>query len=212
VQIARLKTGDSVYIWAEGGSERGAPEFAVEIVEKNRFWVEAESLGLKVGDRVLILRSIAGDARYRTACEVASLVASKVAFEELGEWQRVQARDSVRIVIPSTPIEAQLRDSKSDSFEMTMLDLSNGGLMAESAEKLECGDEIDCRFQLSESDDELNLRARVVRRSASSTHPKTRHCIAVEFLKMPDSVEASLTRWVFREEIRRNNLRRGTEL
>jgi hypothetical protein len=206
VQIARLESGDTISIWAEGAREGDAPTFSVEIVERDRIWVTAGSLGLKLGDQVLIHRSVVDDARYRAPFEVVSLVRSSVAFEALGVWQRNQDRGSVRVMTPNIPVAAQSRDS--DDFELTMLNLSNGGMMVESAVALAPGDEFDCRFQLPECETEFSLSARVVRRACSDSHPTTRHCLAVEFLRVPDSIEAGLTRFVFHEEIRRNNARR----
>jgi hypothetical protein len=206
VQISQLEPGDTIHIWAEGARESDTPAFSIEIAEKDRIWVVAESLGLKLGDRVLILRSVAGDARYQAPYEVVSLVAASVAFEALGDWQRVQDRGSIRAMTPNIPVTARSRGS--GAFEMTMLNLSNGGMMVESAVALAPGDEFDCRFRLPECETEFNLSARVVRQTRSGMHPTTQHCLAVQFLRLSDSIEAGITRFVFREEIRRNNIRK----
>lgn len=211
MELGRLKPGEVVRVLFDGAPRRGVM-LPVEMAEKRRVWLVAADCELALGERVVIERAVDGDARYRGSFDVVSRVHPNLAFEPVGEWLRVQARDFARVATDHLPLEGVGPDD-GESFEMHMLDLSTGGMLVETAADLQCGDPIDCRFKLPACEVLFTIPAAVVRavKTPRRLLDRKEELFGLQFIQLAGQVEAEITRWVFRQQIRKNNIERDLD-
>jgi c-di-GMP-binding flagellar brake protein YcgR len=204
MSLPPLQVGERVRVSISTSEIADAPDFVVDVVEQSRFWIEAPDDPFPIGGRVVAERTVPGDARYRGIFEVVSRARDSTALKPCDDWNRVQARNFVRVVTPRVPVDAILRDPQADVAQLWLADISAGGMLAETTTRLDCNTELDCRFKLPNSSELFVLPAQVVRLIAERGLEGALFKLGIQFLDLPEPVVSELLRWVFREQVRRN--------
>lgn len=220
----KLRDGDAVLLQRESGERLkglvvGIDDEAVDVVLRG---------DIGPGELLQISRSVRDDARYEALMEVVRTAPGRSRVRLVGDWQRVQMREFVRVSVYGIPMEVlaeELCDSGGgedprerllrhrdeapvDDRPPLLLDLSAGGLRFESRETLRLGDTLTLEFSLP-SKGPVSVRGEVVRASLApepaddSRDTKGPNQYGVRFLHMDESVRVKIMGWVFSEQARR---------
>lgn len=219
----KLRDGDAVLLQRENGERlKGlvvdVDEDAVDVVVRGN---------IGPGELLQVSRPVADDARYEALMEVVGTAPGRSRVRLVGDWQRVQMREFVRVSVygiemsvtaeaprdaedlgPRERLRRRRAEPASDERPPRLLDLSAGGLRFESRELFEPGDTVALEFSLP-SKGPVSVRGDVVRASlAPEPAPgaggaRGAHQYGVRFLHMDESVRVKIMGWVFAEQARR---------
>lgn len=177
------------------------------------------------GELLHLSRAIRDDARYAVLIEVLEAGPGRSRVRLVGDWQRVQMREFVRVSVFGVPLEVErdqpgetrserelrlerLRAERREERPARLLDLSGGGLRFESHGRFELGESIELAFSLPETGP-LVVRGEVVRVHAApepaeaSTEPPGSSQYGVRFERVDESMRVKIMTWVFREQASR---------
>jgi c-di-GMP-binding flagellar brake protein YcgR len=125
---------------------------------------ERRLLPLKVGD-TLELAGSAQDALYSATVRVTRTVQEKVPLLQvqlIGEWQRIQRREAVRMPVAIRPrLATRVVGDEEQPLRVGITNISAAGVQLRSLDELRLGDQLQLAFQLNER--ELHVQATVKR-------------------------------------------------
>lgn len=200
-----LDTGDTLYL-----SSEAAPgvvrTVTVARVKHGLIWVGGFEQHGDPGERIVMECRLPEDAVYRAQGKVEFVPPESWALRRVGEWERMQRREHLRVAI-WRHVDIELTKDADDTGigSFPLLDLSIGGARiatkGPAADELERGALVRCRFTLRDAG-EFELRAQVVRADPPAAPGKIGSA-AIRFLDLDINTEAELARWVQHEQMRR---------
>lgn len=178
----------------------------VASVRHGLIWVSgSEPLGSS-GERVLMECRVLDDAVYRARGKVEFVPPESWALRRIGEWERRQRREWVRVAIWQR-IDVEISDAADEKGvgAFPMLDLGVGGMRVAvsgaAGEALAPGSQVQCVFELPDAG-AFDLRAQVLR-ADPPVKADGEQSIALRFVGVDADVEVGLSRWVQYEKMRR---------
>lgn len=197
-----LATGQDLYLVTEF-TPHEVRHVTVAQVRHGLIWVS----GLEKpesGERVFMECRLRNDAIYRALGRVEFVPPQSWALRRIGEWERVQRREHVRVAPRGLDMELTHDEDDTGIASFPVLDLSCGGARLRTtgvaAEDLTPGTLVRCRFDLPDAG-WFELRAQVIRAQPPESDEKPGSA-ALRFLDLSSDVESELTRWVLREQAR----------
>jgi hypothetical protein len=202
-----LDTGTRLVVRRAGEAPR---QVLVVQVKDGLVWISARDRPGEADELVEIEHSIPGDAAYRAPARVVFVPPETWALRRVGDWERVQRREDVRIGAAGLELAVDRPGSerpKPDREQLLMIDVSAGGVSARSPIAFEVGDEVRCEFSLP-GGEHFEMPARVVRvRPEGRTGVRT--TVAFQFLDLTEAERSALLRWIYREQARRRLRHKG---
>lgn len=177
------------------------------------------------GELLRLSRTVQNDARYTAVIEVVESGTGRSRVRLVGDWQRIQMREYVRVSVFGIPLDVRrdeeletmsqrearlrrLRAVEEDERPSRLLDLSGGGLRFESRERFSEGENVEFDFTLPETGP-LHLRGEIVRVLAvaeaneDAGEPEGFNQYGVRFLSVAESDRVKIMTWVFGEQAAR---------
>lgn len=196
-----LSTGSRLVVVGEGRELRSA---IVVRVKDGLIWISGSANPGHPGERVEIVHVVPDDAQYWSAARVELIPPETLALRRTGPWQRLQRRSQVRLSTHGVDLDVtrigEFLDS-CDALKFPMLDVSASGASGRTRADFGVGDSVRCDFRLP-GGDRFEVTARVARIVDDRSGSKLR-VIGFEFTGIGIDEQASLRRWIYREEARR---------
>ena len=165
---------------------------------------ERRLLPLKVGDTVQIAVTTPQDAMYSAPARVDKTSDDGVPLLDLhvlGEWQRSQRRNAVRVPVAIRPrFVVKLDGNKRQPIRAGISDLSAAGAQVRSADELKSGDRLELAFLVIGIDEEIVIEAvvrRVAQHERGSLHVWEAGC---EFEGLSPRLSQKLFQFVFAQQ------------
>ena len=174
-------------------------------VKYGLIWISRTAEPGEDGERVLVEHAVPGDGLYVAPARVENVLPGTYALRRVGDWERKQRREHVRI--RTSGIEAELVRTETpgtsdlEATRATVEDLSAGGLQARTDANIQVGEQLVCSFALSDGRS-FEVPAKVVRARSSRTGSSVR--LGLEFVEMSESVRSELLGWVLQEHTQRH--------
>jgi c-di-GMP-binding flagellar brake protein YcgR len=160
---------------------------------------ERRLLPAKVGDTIELAGSMQ-DALYSVKvrilrCDQASV--PLLAVEIVGDWQRSQRREAVRIPVAIRPrIANRILGDVAEPLRAGITNISAAGLQLRSQDQLKVGDELELVFALPDSSRELDVQARVRR-----VQPQEKLWVAgCQLERVPDKTVQHIVQFIFAQQ------------
>lgn len=216
----RLRDGDAVSLMRETGERLrgvvvGVEDDAVDVVLRGQ---------IADGELLQVSRTIPDDARYEGMMEVVQAAPGRSRVRLVGDWQRIQMREFVRVSVYGIPMNVEgedrealgprerLKQHRSEGplayRPPRLLDLSAGGLRFESREEFRDGEALDLEFSLPSSGP-ISVRGEVVRvrlapePAEGAEAASGPHQYGIRFFALEESTRVKIMAWVFSEQARR---------
>ena len=124
-----------------------------------------------------------------------------------GSWERVQRRWDVRLQVTIDPLEAVLMEEEQQvPVEVTILDISAGGLLLRSRRPMAPWSKLHIKFELPGFPPPLETEAEVTRDVTVQDGPLECHRIGVRFVNLHERDKNRIIRFIFQEQVRRRKL------
>jgi len=202
-----LDAGQELFLVAES-SPHESQRVRVARVRDGLIWV----CGLEpqgVGERVFMECRRHNDAVYRALGKVVFVPPESWALRRVGDWDRVQRRETVRVAVSGVDIEIASEDDGTGIASFPVVDLSCGGARLRTsgmaASELTPGRRLRCAVDLPDLGP-FELRAQVIRATAPASDDEPGSA-ALRFLDIDSAVESELSRWLQRQQARMARVR-----
>jgi len=202
-----LDAGQELFLAAES-SPQECRRVRVARVRDGLVWVcGLDPQGL--GERVFMECRRPNDAVYRALGKVVFVPPESWALRRVGDWDRVQRRETVRVSVTGVDIELLCEEDGTGIASFPVVDLSCGGARVRTsgvaASELAPGRRVRCAVGLPDLG-AIELRAQVIRASAPESDERPGSA-ALRFLEIDSAVESELARWLQRQQARMARVR-----
>jgi c-di-GMP-binding flagellar brake protein YcgR len=160
---------------------------------------------LRPGQHVLVEHSRPEDALY--TCETLLESASteeppRLVLRPLGEWQRVQRRQTARHPVDMRPSQAArlLPNGDRASFSASLSDLSAGGLRLLASIELHVDDQLELAFGTPSGGAELRLRLTVVRVSSPPASSQPVWDVGCQFVEPSEREREQIVQFIVTQQ------------
>lgn len=199
----RLRAGDTLAFERESGEWMKG---VVVLVEDDGVDVVVDG-EIREGETLSATRTVRDDARYVTAMEVVSTGPGRSRVRVVGDWQRVQMREHVRVSVFGVRMHVGSGDRTcpGDAFDNRLprlVDLSAGGLSFESNNVYSTGEVLDLEFSLPQGGP-LTVRGEVVRIMGRRNEDSGPCRYGVRYCGISEATRVKIMTWVFAEQSRR---------
>jgi hypothetical protein len=156
------------------------------------------------GERVFMECRRHNDAVYRALAKVVFVPPESWALRRVGDWDRLQRRETVRVTPRGLDIELISDEDGTGIASFPVVDLSCGGVRVRTAGvaalELTPGRRVRCAVDLPDLG-AIELRAQVIRAAEPEADEKSA-AMGLRFIDVDPAVESLLARWVLREQAR----------
>jgi c-di-GMP-binding flagellar brake protein YcgR len=197
----RVETEDSVKYYRSRVEDSQGDKLIVALPVESSELVRA-GIGFNLG---IIKKSETGV--FISKAQVAAKALEPVPLLTLrpqGQWERLQRRRDVRLQITLSPLEVIVfENGRERPVEAKILDISAGGLLIRSKERIHTFTRFKIKFELPGTPPPVEAEAEVVRVTSSEVNGWEHFNMGTRFVNLSPREKDRIVKFIFQEQIRR---------